>query len=327
MFEPLLTQLETLFTQDLISQDAIDAVTTRLAELLADASIPIEISEDVVAELQRLLDDATIQVEDTSERFIAVEDTTEREIPFAGVPDETTIAVEPTDERVIAVEDKTFTVDGTDFLDRLDTILTPEAPQAPATEGARSPDFIREASTAPGGPRPNPPAGTFGFGDTARYTPTGDAGVANQYSAGELEILARIGEEDASLPISQENLEILLGEGSVIAQGLSNLAIATQMPVNLAEGTTESLAMAISGETLKVTPSGQTMPVSGQVDALLKGRIAADVQGRVSIDGAVETIPRGVQEVRIVDVNSFLTSFADEVTRRIDFGESGIPSG
>ena len=96
-------------------------------------------------------------------------------------------------------------------------------------------------------------------------SPPSESGIRNVYSAGESEILSRIGEEDASLPISQENLEILLGEGSVISQGLSNLAIATEMPVNLAEGTTESLAMAISGETLKVTPSGTSLPVSGDV--------------------------------------------------------------
>ena len=118
-----------------------------------------------------------------------------------------------------------------------------------------------------------------------------ESGIRNVYSAGESEILSRIGEEDASLPISQENLEILLGEGSVIAQGLSNLAIATEMPVNLAEGTTESLAMAISGETLKVTPSGTSLPVSGDVGVTklppVSGSVGVTTLPPVTISGPI----------------------------------------
>ena len=207
---------------------------------MADASIPIEISEDVVAELQRLLDDATIQVEDTSEIFIGVEDTSEREIPFAGVPDETTIGVEPTDERVIAVEDKTFTVDGTDFLDRLDTILTPNEPaqvEVPATE-------------------PETPAGsTLGL---AQGSPTP--------TQAEIDFLSGLtGPDDPKGIAAVEKFRSVFWRSLCDSPGTVNIAIATEMPVNLAEGATESLAMAISGETLKVTPSGTSLPVSGDV--------------------------------------------------------------
>ena len=220
VFEPLLSQLETLFAQDIISQDDIDAITSSLAKLLAEASVPVDVSQGVLNELQQIFDDVNVQVEDTSEIIIRVEDTSEREIPFAGVPETedvpfegvpegTLIAVEDTADREIAVEDTSDRTIQVEFV--VPTTEQPETPQAPQTEPPQTEQA--QATTTErnpsGGPRPSPPAGTFGFGDTARY----DGGVANQYSAGELEILARIGEEDASLPISQEHLEVLLGEG------------------------------------------------------------------------------------------------------------------
>ena len=130
----------------------------------------------MVAELQRLLDDATIQVEDTSEIFIGVEDTSEREIPFAGVPDETTIAVEPTDERVIAVEDTSDRTIQVEFV-----VPTTEQPETPQVEVPTTEPETPAGSTlglAQGSPTPTQAEIDFLSGLTGPDDPKGIA--ANQ---------------------------------------------------------------------------------------------------------------------------------------------------
>ena len=243
-------------------------------------------------------------------------------IPFAGVPADTEIGVEDTSEREIAVEetsDRTIQVEIV-----VPTTETP-AGETLGTDGGQV-QVERPIDTGPGGagrPRPASESDVMHghVTDAFQGTPRSGQEIANIYSPGETEILSRIGETDAALPISQESLAILLGEGSPIAQGISDLATQQQMPVDLTQGSGELIANTIAGKTLTVGPAGGAMAVEGDVSAEVRGRVQADV-GRPRVAGIDETVNvRGemrlaggeVLEVRITNVSDFANQIFDAV--------------
>ena len=130
-------------------------------------------------------------------------------------------------------------VDGSTFLDALTALLTPptpETPQAPQTEApATEPPQTEQGQATPGRaeagrPRPAEESDVMHGHFTTPFSggsPPSESGIRNVYSSGELAILERIGEADAALPISQENLSALLGEGSPIVLG--NEAVRSQL--------------------------------------------------------------------------------------------------
>ena len=330
--EPLLAQLETLFTQEIVSQAEIDALTSQLTQLFADTSIPVEVSEAALNTLRGLFDAIQIDVQDTDEREIAVQDTSER-----------VIDVQDTSEREIAVED---TSDRTIQVEIV--VPTTETPvgEAPGTEGGRTPEG------RPGGP-PQAPAFVDSFeaflADTRlllREAAGGQGGMV-EGSSQLLNVLESISTRLSEVPASEERqlldqtssvfesgnvlpetteafvsrldeLILEIPDPNVIAEGLSQIVTTVQMPVNLAEGSVGSLSSAIAAQTLKVAPSGESMPISGDVSAEVRGNVKADVgkptviiEGPVTIQGTVELAGGRTIPVRIENVGDLITGIDD----------------
>ena len=140
-------------------------------------------------------------------------------------------------------------------------------------------------------------------GDIDRYPPAvaASAGLANQYSEAEADILRMIGEGDALLAPAQS------------AQ--------LQPPVELSAASISEIGQAVDGAHVIVSPDGDSLPVRAKGKTEIEGDVNAQVTGDVNA-----TI-RDVLNVRVVDVGVLIDAIADEVSTRIATGQGGFPAG
>ena len=187
-----------------------------------------------------------------------------------------TIGINPEDlATVLTVEDKVFEVDGSAFLAGLDERLTPAADEPPPPDTPIVPD------------EEPPPFRDSIRGGEDEFPPALD-GVANNYPQAERDILERIGEGDALLPLRIEE------------------------PVTLSQEAISAIGTASKQDSIKVSPDGKTMPVNVDGVTAIEGTVVSTIEGIPVVQLApgtrVEISNTEIFSQELADVRSLIAS-------------------